>query len=55
MTPEDPWIALQFLQKKYLIIVFFNFFEITFFVVWLLSRSKLGYKLRAVETIHKLR
>ena len=50
MTPEDSWIALQFHSRQgTLLLCFFNFFLITFFVVWLLSRSKLGYKLRAVR------
>ena len=50
MTPEDSWTALQFHKSKlpyYYIFLFF--FLISFFVVWVLSRSKLGYRLRAVR------
>ena len=50
MTSEDSWSALQFHSSKvsyyYIFLVFFIF---TFFIVWLLSRSKLGYRLRAVR------
>ena len=50
MTPEDSWAALQFHSSKipyYYIFLFF--FLISFFAVWVLSRSKLGYRLRAVR------
>ena len=50
MTPEDSWSALQFHSSKApYYYVFLIFFLITFFIVWLLSRSKLGYRLRAVR------
>ena len=50
MTPEDSWTALLFHSSKVpYYYVFLIFFLITFFVVWLLSRSKLGYRLRAVR------
>ena len=50
MTPEDSWSALQFHSSKApYYYVFLIFFLITFFLVWLLSRSKLGYRLRAVR------
>jgi branched-chain amino acid transport system permease protein len=50
MTPEDSWMALQFHSSKApYYYVFLVFFLITFFLVWLLSRSKLGYRLRAVR------
>ena len=50
MTPEDSWIALQFHKSKLpYYYIFLVFFLISFFVVWVLSRSKLGYRLRAVR------
>ena len=50
MTPEDSWIALQFHSSKIpYYYVFLIFFLITFFLVWILSRSKLGFRLRAVR------
>ena len=50
MTPEDSWSALQFHSSKVsYYYIFLVFFIITFFIVWLLSRSKLGYRLRAVR------
>ena len=53
MTPEDSWSALQFHSSKTpYYYVFLIFFLITFFLVWLLSRSKLGYRLRAVRDSH---
>ena len=50
MTPEDSWSALQFHSSKLpYYYIFLVFFLISFFAVWLLSRSKLGYRLRAVR------
>ena len=50
MTPEDSWIALQFHKSKLpYYYIFLVFFLISFFAVWILSRSKLGYRLRAVR------
>jgi len=50
MTPQDSWIALQFHKSKLpYYYIFLVFFLISFFVVWVLSRSKLGYRLRAVR------
>jgi len=50
MTSEDSWFAFQFHSSKMpYYYIFLVFFIITFFLVWLLSRSKLGYRLRAVR------
>ena len=50
MTSEDSLLALQFHSSKMpYYYIFLVFFIITFFLVWLLSRSKLGYRLRAVR------
>ena len=50
MTSEDSWSALQFHRSKLpYYYIFLVFFLISFFAVWLLSRSKLGYRLRAVR------
>ena len=50
MTSEDSWSALQFHSSKLpYYYIFLVFFLISFFAVWLLSRSKLGYRLRAVR------
>ena len=50
MTPEDSWIAIQFHSSKVpYYYIFLIFFLISFFAVWVLSRSKLGYRLRAVR------
>jgi branched-chain amino acid transport system permease protein len=50
MTPEDSWTALQFHRSKLpYYYIFLVFFLISFFAVWVLSRSKLGYRLRAVR------
>tara|TARA_B100001057_G_scaffold417953_1_gene436929 strand:+ start:1047 stop:2057 length:1011 start_codon:yes stop_codon:yes gene_type:complete len=50
MTPEDSWTAIQFHSSKVpYYYIFLIFFLISFFAVWVLSRSKLGYRLRAVR------
>ena len=50
MTPDDSWTALQFHSSKLpYYYIFLVFFLISFFAVWVLSRSKLGYRLRAVR------
>ena len=50
MTSGDSLLALQFHSSKMpYYYIFLVFFIITFFLVWLLSRSKLGYRLRAVR------
>ena len=50
MTGIDSWLALQFHTSKVpYYYIFLVFFIVTFFVAWLLSRSKLGYRLRAVR------
>ena len=50
MTPEDSWMALQFHSSKLpYYYIFLIFFLISFFSVWVLSRSKLGYRLRAIR------
>ncbi|MDA9975112.1 branched-chain amino acid ABC transporter permease [Candidatus Pelagibacter sp.] len=50
MTSGDSLLALQFHNSKMpYYYIFLIFFIITFFLVWLLSRSKLGYRLRAVR------
>ena len=50
MTSEDSWSALQFHSSKLpYYYIFLVFFLISFFAVWLLSRSKLGYRFRAVR------
>jgi branched-chain amino acid transport system permease protein len=50
LTSEDSYYALQFHSSKapyyYLFLIFF---VIIFFITWLISRSKLGYRLRAVR------
>lgn len=50
LTSEDSLYAIQFHSSKvpyYYLFLFF--FTIIFFVTWLISRSKLGYRLRAVR------
>jgi len=50
LTPEDSWTSLQFHSSKapyYYIFLFF--LVVTFFAVWLLNRSKIGFRLRAVR------
>ena len=50
MTSGDSWLALQFHTSKMpYYYVFLVFFLITFYLVWILSRSKLGFRLRAVR------
>ena len=50
MTSGDSWAALQFHSSKiHYYYIFLIFFVTTFYLVWLLSRSKLGYRLRAVR------
>ena len=50
LTPEDSWISLQFHSSKApYYYVFLFFLVITFFAVWLLNRSKIGFRLRAVR------
>ena len=50
ITAGDSWFSLQFHSSKMpYYYIFLVFFIITFFLVWLLSRSKLGYRLRAVR------
>ena len=50
LTSEDSYFAMQFHSSKapyyYLFLIFF---VIIFFITWLISRSKLGYRLRAVR------
>lgn len=50
LTSEDSYYAMQFHSTKapyyYLFLIFF---VIIFFITWLISRSKLGYRLRAVR------
>jgi len=50
LTSEDSYYAMQFHSSKapyyYLFLIFF---VINFFITWLISRSKLGYRLRAVR------
>lgn len=50
LTSEDSYYAMQFHSSKtpyyYLFLIFF---VIIFFITWLISRSKLGYRLRAVR------
>ena len=50
LTNEDSYYAMQFHSSKapyyYLFLIFF---VIIFFITWLISRSKLGYRLRAVR------
>ena len=47
---DSPWLSMQFHKNKvayyYITLVFFI---ITFFLVWLLNRSKLGYRLKAIR------
>ena len=50
LTQGDSWSSLQFHSSKapyYYIFLFF--LVITFFTVWLLNRSKIGFRLRAVR------
>ena len=50
LTEENSWIAIQFHSSKVpYYYIFLIFFIITFFLVWLLSRSKIGFRLRAVR------
>ena len=50
MTSGDSWLALQFHTSKVpYYYIFLIFFIVTFYLVWVLSRSKLGYRLRAVR------
>jgi|TARA_B100000424_G_scaffold268722_1_gene264107 branched-chain amino acid transport system permease protein len=50
MTAIDSWLAIQFHTSKVpYYYIFLIFFILTFLVAWLLSRSKLGYRLRAVR------
>ncbi len=50
LTEEDSWIAIQFHSSKIpYYYIFLMFFIVTFFLVWLLSRSKIGFRLRAVR------
>ena len=50
MTTGDSWLALQFHSSKMpYYYVFLIFFLVTFYLVWILSRSKLGFRLRAVR------
>jgi branched-chain amino acid transport system permease protein len=50
MTSGDSWLALQFHKSKMpYYYIFLVFFLITFYLVWILSRSKLGFRLRAVR------
>lgn len=50
MTTGDSWTALQFHTSKIpYYYIFLIFFLVTFYLVWLLSRSKLGFRLRAVR------
>ena len=50
LTSQDSYYAMQFHSSKapyyYLFLIFF---VIIFFITWLISRSKLGYRLRAVR------
>ena len=50
LTEEDSWIAIQFHSSKIpYYYIFLMFFIVTFFLVWLLSRSKIGFRLRALR------
>jgi len=50
LTEGSSWIALQFHQSKIpYYYVFLVFLVLTFFFTWLLSRSKIGFRLRAVR------
>ena len=50
LTEKDSWLAIQFHSSKVpYYYIFLIFFIITFFLVWLLSRSKVGFRLRAVR------
>jgi len=50
ITSADSWLALQFHTSKVpYYYIFLMFFIVTFYLVWILSRSKLGYRLRAVR------
>ena len=50
ILPADSWIALQFNSSKVpYYYIFLVFFLTTFLLSWMLSRSKLGYRLRAVR------
>tara|TARA_B100001996_G_scaffold357367_1_gene321269 strand:+ start:69 stop:1082 length:1014 start_codon:yes stop_codon:yes gene_type:complete len=54
LTEENSWIAIQFHTSKVpYYYIFLIFFIITFFLVWLLSRSKIGFRLRAVRDDHQ--
>jgi len=50
LTEGNSWLALQFHDSKTpYYYIFLLFFVVTFFLVWLLSRSKIGFRLRAVR------
>jgi len=50
LTEADSWRAIQFHTSKIpYYYIFLIFFLITFFLVWLLDRSKLGFRFRAVR------
>jgi len=50
LTETDSWYAIQFHTSKIpYYYIFLIFFLMTFFLTWLLDRSKIGYRFRAVR------
>jgi branched-chain amino acid transport system permease protein len=50
LTEVDSWNAIQFHSSKVpYYYIFLIFFLITFFLIWLLDRSKIGFRFRAVR------
>jgi len=50
MTDTDSWMALQFHSSKVpYYYIFLSFFIASFLMTWILNRSKLGYRLKAVR------
>jgi branched-chain amino acid transport system permease protein len=50
LTEESSWAALQFHDSKMpYYYVFLGFFVVTYLLVWRLSSSKIGFRLRAVR------
>ena len=50
LTEGNSWLSLQFHQSKApYYYIFLMFFILTFFFTWLLGRSKIGFRLRAVR------
>jgi branched-chain amino acid transport system permease protein len=50
LTETDSWYAIQFHTSKIpYYYIFLIFFILTFFLIWLLDRSKVGFRFRAIR------